>query len=548
MRNLVIHDPRMWRRPADGAVFGIPPCEWLVIGHSQPYIHGHPTTATQERRQGKVPMMIACLYLLLVRFPRPSTRLWRADAGCRCSSSVLLAAGPCRRRHRRVASSLLAGATDQSNKSATRLFLSSPNERSRSSSNHSVGKRNSNSNSNTGQKSYYSTSSATDHFNDGSPSSVLISTKGATIQRIKKLLNDASFRQAEKAAVVENPKLVRDLYENETTRHLIRQILVDADRYQKELQLLRQEQEENGTQSVSVSNEWRFLFDLVPPHHDNDQATKDDATNNKNSIQLIRASYSVLRSCTDTIAHQGMLAVCDRPVFPQRPARSYQSSFRLILDGVSDPGNLGTLLRGAAATDVDEVILLPGCCDPWNPKAVRAAGAATFFLPSLKSVASYDEWYERMRQKKVQLYAATMVDDDDHATAAATTTAANASSQSGPRTTSLAYSDIDWNDSTTTSGHKALILGNEGSGLSDYVTQRMRRSRQRPRRHDPPDDNDADDYDDESTTSTTIQPIHIPMTNGAVESLNVAVSGSVIMFERARQLAALAEKATAESD
>ncbi|KAL5988432.1 hypothetical protein ACLOJK_036196 [Asimina triloba] len=53
----------------------------------------------------------------------------------------------------------------------------------------------------------------------------------------------------------------------------------------------------------------------------------------------------------------------------------------LALDGIQDPGNLGTLLRSAMAFNWDGVFLLPGCCDPFNDKALRAARGASFQLP-----------------------------------------------------------------------------------------------------------------------------------------------------------------------
>lgn len=59
----------------------------------------------------------------------------------------------------------------------------------------------------------------------------------------------------------------------------------------------------------------------------------------------------------------------------------------LALDGVSDPGNLGTLLRTALAFQWDAVYFLPGCCDPFNEKAVRAARGAHFKLPLAKGEA-----------------------------------------------------------------------------------------------------------------------------------------------------------------
>ena len=55
--------------------------------------------------------------------------------------------------------------------------------------------------------------------------------------------------------------------------------------------------------------------------------------------------------------------------------------FLLILDGVRDPGNLGTVLRTAAAAGVQAVLLAPGCADAWSPKVLRAGMGAHFRLP-----------------------------------------------------------------------------------------------------------------------------------------------------------------------
>lgn len=56
----------------------------------------------------------------------------------------------------------------------------------------------------------------------------------------------------------------------------------------------------------------------------------------------------------------------------------------LLLDGVQDPGNVGSILRTAVAAGVDQVWLTPGCADVWSPKVLRAGMGAHFLLPILE--------------------------------------------------------------------------------------------------------------------------------------------------------------------
>lgn len=53
----------------------------------------------------------------------------------------------------------------------------------------------------------------------------------------------------------------------------------------------------------------------------------------------------------------------------------------LYLDGISEPGNLGTIIRTAAAFSMDGIILSPDCCEIFNPKVIRASLGAVFFIP-----------------------------------------------------------------------------------------------------------------------------------------------------------------------
>lgn len=102
----------------------------------------------------------------------------------------------------------------------------------------------------------------------------------------------------------------------------------------------------------------------------------------------------------------------------------------VVADRLSDPGNLGTILRSAEAAGVDAVVLTPGSVDPLNPKVVRASAGALFH---------------------VQVVVATLGQVRD-----AGLTIVGTSSHLGDR-----HTDADW------SGRAALVLGNEAHGLSD---------------------------------------------------------------------------------
>jgi TrmH family RNA methyltransferase len=85
---------------------------------------------------------------------------------------------------------------------------------------------------------------------------------------------------------------------------------------------------------------------------------------------------AVLAACSSTQTPQGVLVVLPFPVLQSRPG------LILILDGLRDPGNLGTILRSAEAAGVGQVILTPGSVDLYNPKVVRGAMGAHLRLPA----------------------------------------------------------------------------------------------------------------------------------------------------------------------
>jgi len=143
----------------------------------------------------------------------------------------------------------------------------------------------------------------------------------------------------------------------------------------------------------------------------------------------------------------------------------------LVLAGIQDPGNLGTILRSAEAFGATGVVSLPGTVNPWNPKAVRASAGSIFRIPLL-SVAE-GEALQHLRHAGVRLLT-TAVDGAQHA------------------------------NSTDLASPVALFIGNEGSGVPAELAAK------------------------------TDAAVTIPCP-GPVESLNAAVAASVLLYEASRQ-------------
>lgn len=94
------------------------------------------------------------------------------------------------------------------------------------------------------------------------------------------------------------------------------------------------------------------------------------------NVKQVRVPEDVMASISPMQSPQGALFLCRLPekkAFAPRPGM-------LLLDGIQDPGNLGTILRTADALEVP-VALLEGCADPYNHKVVRASMGAVFRTP-----------------------------------------------------------------------------------------------------------------------------------------------------------------------
>jgi len=119
-----------------------------------------------------------------------------------------------------------------------------------------------------------------------------------------------------------------------------------------------------------------------------------------NGIEVEQVSESLMKSLSETETPQGILAVVEYTPL----AMPSTLNFILVPDQIRDPGNLGTLLRTAAATGVQAVLLPPETTDAFAPKVLRAGMGAHFRLP-IHALT----WAEIEKQTKgLQIYLADM--------------------------------------------------------------------------------------------------------------------------------------------
>jgi len=89
----------------------------------------------------------------------------------------------------------------------------------------------------------------------------------------------------------------------------------------------------------------------------------------------------VFDSLTETRSPQDVIALFERPHTTATQILGQRDRVAVALDGVQDPGNVGTIVRLAAAFDAAGVLLLPGCADPFGPKAIRSSAGAILTVP-----------------------------------------------------------------------------------------------------------------------------------------------------------------------
>ena len=187
--------------------------------------------------------------------------------------------------------------------------------------------------------------------------------------------------------------------------------------------------------------------------------------------EVVMVSDAVLASIATTVTPQGLVGVANLP-WPSLDGALEGATLVVVLVGVADPGNVGTIVRSADAAGADAVLLTTGSADPRNPKAVRASAGSIFSLPVVAD-ADLDETFAAGARHGLALLATS------------------------PR----GALDCDRTDLVRPIG---LVCGNEARGLPDAVVARC----------------DA--------------AIRVPQ-HGRAESMNLAAAVAVLTYEAARQ-------------
>ena len=175
---------------------------------------------------------------------------------------------------------------------------------------------------------------------------------------------------------------------------------------------------------------------------------------------------------SDTVTPQGVLAVIEQKEHDLNGVISATAPFIIIGENISDPGNMGTIIRTADACGCDAVVFTEQSADIYNPKVIRSAAGSFCHIPIVHGKA-LSGIIRILKQRCIKIIAA------------------------GLNGKTLPY-DIDFN------GGVAILLGNESSGLTQNA---------------------------EAMADALVK---IPMI-GKAESLNASVAGGVLMYEVVRQ-------------
>ncbi len=193
-------------------------------------------------------------------------------------------------------------------------------------------------------------------------------------------------------------------------------------------------------------------------------------------VRILRTSDKLFAGVARTETPQGIAALVRAPNRAFEQLLAGDIPLVVVLVGVQDPGNVGTVVRSAEAFGATGVLATRGTAHPWSPKALRASAGSALRLPVVSGIAA-PVALAQLRVMGLKLFAASVEPV--------------AASSASP-----AASDLR--------GPSAILIGNEGAGLPAEIAR---------------------------SADARLQ---IPIAS-AVESLNAAVAASVLLYEAARQ-------------
>ena len=305
-------------------------------------------------------------------------------------------------------------------------------------------------------------------------SDIITSIKNDKIKEVIKLRDKARERRDAGLFITEGVRmfleapdeLIRDIYVSESMAAKLQETSNSSGRDSAHEDISYEDPAVKGFSSKGLSA--RGLSE------DNDHAKYYEAC----CLELRKHGYTtvtddVMKSMSDTQTPQGILCVVKQPsCVIEDIMGNKKSHLLLILEGLQDPGNLGTIFRTSEAAGVTGIIMSRDTVDIYNPKTIRSTMGSIYRVPFIYSEDLYTD-LDKLRAHGISVYAAYL-------------------------TGSVSYDKCDYRSDT------AFLIGNEGNGLSDKAL---------------------------SHSDTRVR---IPM-EGSVESLNAAVSAAVLMYEAHRQ-------------
>lgn len=225
---------------------------------------------------------------------------------------------------------------------------------------------------------------------------------------------------------------------------------------------------------MAAQSDWTISFGLCTPEAmQSERVQKIIAVLEQKGVPLSETSMAIYRKASATESPQGILLVMQQRRLGLSELLLHKAGCIAVLDGLQDPGNAGTLLRTADAAGCHAAISLAGTVDLYGDKAVRASMGSLFHLPVIINAARAD-FLAYCQRQEIQLIT-TVLDKE-----------------------ARPYFQADFTKPS------AIVFGNEGNGVSAELQAADGRK------------------------------IYIPMA-GQAESLNVAASSAVVLFEALRQ-------------